>query len=197
MDAARSQDVFENVDLDLATPRREERRVLLAQFRQDSIFRPSVRVKIRRQFAKRVVRLEILTNGWRRQAFFLRRRANFPSSVAKGALGACRAKLPVVFLSSFRRGREDFAGRRVGALRFRKEGARANASIAASLFDVSFSGKIETIFFRVSTVERLSLSRRVFIKCRRTRRFLIFLYSFGERRFLSERAKTPKRSFLI
>lgn len=57
--------------------------------------------------------------------------------------------------------------------------------------------KIETIFFRVSTVERLSLSRRVFIKRRRTRRFLIFLYSFGERRFLSERAETPKRSFLI
>jgi len=195
-DAARSQDVFEYVGLDLATPRREERRVSLGQVRQDSIFRPFVRVKIRRPFARRDGRLEILTNGWRRQAF-LRRRANFPSSVAKGAFGACRAKRPVVFCRRFGEIGKILRAVASGLFVFEKRVPERERVERRGAFRRFVFRKIETIFFRVSTVERLSLSRRIYIKRRRTRRFLIFLYSFGERRFLSERAETPKRSFLI
>lgn len=183
--------------MDLATPRREERRVSLGQVRQDSIFRPFVRVKIRRPFTRRVGRLEILTNDWRRQAFFLRRRANFPSSVAKGAFGACRAKRPVVFCRRFGEVGKILRAVASGLFVFEKRVPERERVERRGAFRRLVFRKIETIFFRVSTVERLSLSRRVFIKRRRTRRFLIFLYSFGERRFLSERAETPKRSFLI
>lgn len=157
----------------------------------------SVRAKIRRPFARRAGRLEILTNGWRRQAFF----------AAPGEFSVVRCDRRVWDVSSETFGRffvvvSARSGRFCGPSRrgssfSKREGYRANASSAAFAFRRLVFRKIETIFFRVSTVERLSLSRRVFIKRRRTRRFLIFLYSFGERRSLSERAETPKRSFLI